>query len=288
MKHLHHEIYESKNAPTWCPGCGNFAIWKSLHRALAALSLAPHNVLVVYGVGCSGNMANTVYAYGFHGLHGRAVPVAIGAKLANAALTVIIVGGDGDGYGEGLNHLIHGMRANVDVTYIVHNNSVYGLTTGQASPTSPKGFKAKSTPDGLIDQPLNPLAVAIAAGGTFVARGFAGNADQLVSLMTAAIQHPGFALLDVFQPCVTFNKTNTYSFYDERVYSLQDDAAYTATDRTEAHHKALESDKLPTGIFYQSKAGKHYADELSYLKGKPLIAKSVARRDLTKTYKEFI
>lgn len=287
MKGLHHTTYESKNAPTWCPGCGNFAIWKSLHRALAELSIAPHNVLMVYGVGCSGNMANTVYAYGFHGLHGRAVPVAVGAKLANSNLSVIIAGGDGDGYGEGLNHLIHALRGNVDITYIVHNNSVYGLTTGQASPTSHKGFKAKSTPHGLIEEPLNPLALAISAGGTFVARGFAGDSDHLVSLIKAAIKHPGFALLDVFQPCVTFNKTNTYGFYDSRTYKLQDDPAYTARDREAAYRRAIEVEKLPTGIFLQDTSRPHYQEELVYLKGRPLVSR-VEHRQMQTLYKEFI
>ncbi len=278
----------SKQTPTWCPGCGNFAIWTALKKTLTALGIKPHETLIVYGVGCAGNMSNTINAYGWHGLHGRAVPAAVGAKLANKDLTVIIIGGDGDGYGEGLNHFIHALRGNVDVTYLVHNNSVYGLTTGQASPTSQVGFKGKSTPDGLIDSPLNPLAVALASGGSFVARGFAGHEDHLVRIMTQAIKHKGFSFVDMFQPCVTFNKINTYAFYYDLVYSLQDDPSYDASDRKAALMKALETEKMATGILYQNTAKKMYEDELQYLHGKPLLKHDVSKRNLSRLFKEFI
>jgi 2-oxoglutarate ferredoxin oxidoreductase subunit beta len=216
------------------------------------------------------------------------VPAAIGAKLANQDLTVIIVGGDGDGYGEGLNHFVHALRGNVDVTYLVHNNSVYGLTTGQASPTSQTGFKGKSTPDGLIDSPLNPLAVALAAGASFVARGFAGHEDHLVDIMTAAIKHKGFSFVDMFQPCVTFNKLNTYAFYYDLVYSLQDDKSYSTTDRKAALLKALETEKMATGILYQNAERKDYRAELSYLNSKSLLRVDASKRHMSRLFKEFI
>ena len=280
--------FDTTHAPTWCPGCGDFAIWLSLKKALLQLGKKPHEVLIVYGVGCSGNMSNTIKTYGWHSLHGRAVPTAVGAKLANRNLTVIVAAGDGDSYGEGLGHFIHAIRGNVNITYIVHDNSIYGLTTGQASPTSTKGMKAKSTPDGLIDEALNPIAVAVAAGSSFVARGFSGAADQLVDLMMKGIQHPGFAYLDVFQPCVTFNKLNTYSFYYDRVYDLQADKTYTAKDRQAAFVKALETGKLPTGIFYQDAARKSYEDELAHLQGKSLLSYSGKPRAIKKLFNEFL
>lgn len=284
--HSEYKQYESKHAPTWCPGCGNFAIWTALKKALARLHIPPHKVLIVYGIGCSGNMANTIRAYGFHGLHGRAVPVAVGAKLANKDLTVLIAVGDGDGYGEGLNHFIQAIRGNVDVTYLVHNNSIYGLTTGQSSPTSRKGFKSKSTPAGLIEISLNPIALALAANASFVARGFAGRLDELVDLMVAAIQHKGFSFVDMFQPCVTFNKLDTYNSYYDSVYSLAD-AGHRPTDRLTALAKALEQGKLPVGIFYQDAARPSYQAELPYLK-QALVRTRSQGRDIKRLMREFI
>jgi len=281
-------IYDSPFKPTWCPGCGNFSIWLSLKKALNHLGLPPHKVLIVYGIGCSGNMSNTINAYGWHSLHGRAVPTGIGAKLANKDLTVIIAGGDGDGYGEGLSHFIHAIRGNVNVTYLVHNNSVYGLTTGQAAPTASKGYKAKSTPEGIIEEPINPMALALASEATFVARGFSGKADQLVDLMVKGIQHPGFALVDIFQPCVTFNKINTFSYYYERIYSLQDDATYKVNDRQMALAKAFERDKHPIGLFYQNTKRPSYDHELSYLGGRSLLSQGSRERNMKSLFKEFI
>lgn len=280
-------VYGSTHAPTWCPGCGNFSIWLSLKNALEQLKIPPHQVLIVYGIGCSGNMSNTIHAYGWHSLHGRAVPTAVGAKLANRALTVIVVAGDGDSYGEGLSHFIHATRGNVDITYLVHNNSVYGLTTGQAAPTASRGYKAKSTPDGIIEEPINPLSLALASDASFVARGFSGKADQLVDLIKRGIQHPGFSLIDIFQPCVTFNKVNTFKFYFDSIYSLQDDPTYSVADRNVALEKALQKDKLPIGLFYQNKRPS-YESELSYLQQKSLLTASGARRNLQSLFKEFI
>ena len=281
-------IFDSPHKPTWCPGCGNFSIWLSLKKALVELKLPPHKVLVVYGIGCSGNMANTVKAYGWHSLHGRAVPTGVGAKLANKDLTVIIAGGDGDGYGEGLGHFIHAIRGNVDVTYLVHNNSVYGLTTGQAAPTAAKGYKAKSTPEGLIEEPINPMALAIASDATFVARGFSGKADELVRLIKQGVQHRGFSLVDIFQPCVTFNKINTFTYYYERIYSLQDDPAYDVTNRERALAKALERDTHPIGLFYQNTNRPSYDHELAYLGQRSLLSLNARSRNMRALFKEFI
>lgn len=279
--------FSSLHAPTWCPGCGNFAIWVALKKALVSLNLPEHRVAIYYGVGCSGNMSNTIGSYGWHSLHGRAVPTAVGAKLANGDLTVIVAAGDGDGYGEGMGHFIHAIRGNVDITYIVHDNSVYGLTTGQAAPTSAKGFKTRSTPDGLIEEQVNPIALALAAGASFVSRGFSGRTDELVEILKQAIQHRGFSLVDIFQPCVTFNQLNTYAYYYERVYSLQAEAGYDSANLQQAMTKAWETDRLPTGIFYQNIKRKSYDQDLPYLKGKALVGQPAAKRDIGRLLKSF-
>jgi 2-oxoglutarate ferredoxin oxidoreductase subunit beta len=243
--------YQTEYFPTWCPGCGNFGIWGSLKEALSKLAWKPDEFCVVYGVGCSGNMNDFIKAYGFHSLHGRALPNAVGMKLGNHKLPVIVVGGDGDLLGEGGNHLIHACRGNYNITVILHNNQVYGLTTGQNSPTALKGTKGKSTPEGIIEEPLNPTALAITQGASFVGQGFAGNIPHLTNLMIQAIQHTGFSLVNVFQPCVTFNKTNTYAWFRERVYTL-DETGYDKTDRIAATAKAFEIvEKIPLGILYQ-------------------------------------
>jgi 2-oxoglutarate/2-oxoacid ferredoxin oxidoreductase subunit beta len=280
--------YESLHAPTWCPGCGNFAIWTALKRALAALNIPAHKVLMVYGIGCSGNMSNTLSTYGWHALHGRSLPTAVGAKLANKDLTVIVVAGDGDGYGEGMGHFIHAARGNVDITYLVHNNGVYGLTTGQASPTASHGFKAKSTPDGVIDQNVNPIALALSAGAGFVGRGFAGELDHLTGLMKQAIQHHGFSLLDILQPCVTFNPTLSYTFYRDRVYTLQDDTTFSTADPHLAMTRALDKQKYPIGVFYEDTKRPSYLDELAYLRGRALVARPAEKRSVRKHYIDFM
>ena len=282
------QTYDAAQTPTWCPGCGNFAIWIALKKALTRLHIPPHKVLIVFGIGCSGNEANTIGGYGFHSLHGRAVPTAIGAKLANKDLTVIVAAGDGDSYGEGMGHFIHAVRGNVDITYLVHDNGVYGLTTGQAAPTAQAGFKAKSTPEGLIDTAVNPIALALSAGSSFVSRGFSARPDHLSDVIAAAIQHKGFSLVDMFQPCVTFNKVNTYESYYQRIYNLQEEAGYTSHDFQAAFAKALEHDKLPIGVFYQDTERKSYDEELDYLGGRSLVSRPVAKRDIARLYREFI
>ncbi len=192
--------------PDWCPGCGDFGVLNALFQACAELDLPPRDLLVVSGIGCSSNLPGFFRSYGVHSLHGRALPFATGAKLANHGMTVIATGGDGDGYGIGLNHFIQAMRRNIDMTYIVMNNEIYGLTTGQVSPTSETGMKTKTTPHGNLEGMLNPMALALASGCGYIARGFSGQPKHLMKLYVDGIRHPGFALIDVFSPCVTFNK----------------------------------------------------------------------------------
>jgi len=244
------DAYQTGRRPTWCPGCGNFGIWIALKNALAKLRIPPHEAFLVYGIGCHGNMYDWMKTYGFVGLHGRGLPVAQGAKLANHKLKVIAIAGDGDSLGEGGNHFLHAAKRNPDITIIIHDNEVYALTTGQASPTAKAGFKTKSTPGGVTDEPLNPLVLGIGAGATFVARGFSGDIPGLTNLITAAIEHKGFSVVDVLQPCISFDKVHTYNWYRERVYQL--DSAYLPNNKLKALEKALEwGDKIPLGIFYQ-------------------------------------
>lgn len=235
---------------TWCPGCGNFGIWTALKQALVKLKLKPSNILITYGIGCHGHMVNYMSTFGFEGLHGRALPVAQGAKIANKDLTVISVAGDGDQLAEGGNHLIHASKRNVNITSIIHDNQVYGLTVGQTSPTSQKSYKSRSTPEGSIEDPISPLALAISSGASFVARGFSGDINHLTNLFVSAIKHRGFSLVDVFQPCVTFNYINTYSWFHKYIYKLSN--SHNTADKISALRKALvPSKKIPIGIFYK-------------------------------------
>lgn len=238
--------------PDWCPGCGNFGIQTALKQALANLGIEPHKTVLVTGIGCGSKMAHWVDVYGLHTLHGRSLPPATGVKFANPDLTVVVAGGDGDGYGIGMGHFIHTMRRNVDMTYLVQDNMVYGLTKGQTTPTSAKGFKTPSTPFGSIEEPLNPIALALTMGATYVARGFAGDVIHLTKLIEGAISHKGFALIDIFQPCVTFNKINTYAFFMHNVYKLEDEKGYDAGDWNKAMVKARQTDKLPIGLFFKT------------------------------------
>src|SRR6185503_16313764 len=224
------QAYEGLIDPDWCPGCGDFGVRKSLKMAAGWLGIAPEDLMVVSGIGCSSNLPGFIHSYGVHSLHGRSVAVATGVRLANTDLKVVITGEDGDGYGIGIGHFIHAMRRNLNLTYIVMDNEIYGLTTGQASPTTTEGHKTKSTPRGNVEKPIQPLALAIATGATYVARGFSGEPKQLTKLIAGAIAHKGFSLIDVFSPCVTFNKINTYPWFKERVYKLEDDPGYDATD----------------------------------------------------------
>ena len=272
---------------TWCPGCGNFGILAAIKNAIVALGLEPHNVLIVGGIGCSAKDCQWVRTYGFHSLHGRPVPVATGARLANIKLNVIAVSGDGDGYGIGMGHFIHAMRRNINITYLVHNNQVYGLTTGQASPTTERGIITKSTPDGVIENPVDPLTLAISGGATFVARGYAGDPQHLSKIIAEGIAHKGFAVIDILQPCVTFNHHNTYEWYKQRVYKLEDEK-HDVHDKKKAYDKAEEwGDKIPIGVFYKVNKPT-LEDNLPQIKDKPLVEHDIMHIDISKSLKEFI
>jgi len=237
--------------PDWCPGCGDFGVLHALKQAIAELGLYPNEVLTVSGIGCSSNLPGYINTYGMHTLHGRALAVATGAQLANHKLKVIVTGGDGDGYGIGGNHFLHTMRRNVDLTYIVMDNQVYGLTTGQVSPTSIKGMKTKSTPFGSVENQVNPIPLAIAGGATYVARGFTGQIRHLTELIKGGIQHKGFALIDTFSPCVTFNKDNTHEFFKQRTRKLEDQA-HDPTDFMHAMERGYEwGEEIPIGLFFK-------------------------------------
>ena len=241
--------FKTNQKITWCLGCGNFGIWAALKNAFIEMGLRPDQIFSVYGIGCHGHMINYLKTYGFEGVHGRALPLATGAKIANKSLKVMAIVGDGDQLGEGGNHLIHASRRNPDITCVLHNNQLYSLTVGQPSPTSDKGAKTRSTPEGVFDQPFNPLALAIASGASFVARGFAGDIPQLTKILVEAVNHRGFALVDVLQPCVALNHLNTYSWFRERIYNLEN---HDAKNKVLAFEKSLEwGEKIPLGIFYQ-------------------------------------
>src|SRR6266446_2545437 len=238
--------------PDWCPGCGDFGVLHALKQAIAELGLQPHEVLTISGIGCSSNLPGYINTFGMHTLHGRSLAVATGAQLGNHELKVVVTGGDGDGFGIGGNHFLHTMRRNVDLTYIVMDNQIYGLTTGQVSPTSRKGMKTKSMPFGNVEEPINPITLALAAGATFVARGFSADPKHLANLIKQGLEHKGFSFIDVFSPCVTYNHDNTYAWFRERVKKLEQDPSYDSSDWHEAMKRALLwGDEIPIGKFFQ-------------------------------------
>lgn len=274
--------------PSWCPGCGDFGIWISLKNAIVQLGLNPWEVVLVSGIGCSSKLPYWVKTYGFNGLHGRPMPAAEGIKLANHNLTVIVVAGDGDQYGEGLNHLIHAARRNINITLLAHNNQIYGLTTGQYSPTTDLGEKNKATPVPTNEEPVNPLSISLSAGASFVARGFAGDNKQLTSLICEAVKHKGFSIVDIMQPCVTFNHKNTFSWFFERVYKLGED--HDVKNRILALQKAEEwplrqvlskdqKEKIPTGIFYKEEKPT-LEETFPQISKEPLIKQSLENIDI--------
>lgn len=269
--------YASPVAPAWCPGCGNFAILNAIKRALVEANLAPHEVVIYSGIGQASKLPDYMKVNSFTSLHGRPIPIAQGAHLANHRLKAIVDAGDGDTYGIGGNHFMHLMRRNADITLIAHNNLIYGLTKGQYSPTSPKGFPSKTSPppEGAIDQPVNPIAWALAAGATFIARSFAADIRHLTEMMVAAIKHRGAALLDVFQPCVVFNPEYSYDFFRQRVYKLSEEG-YDPTDREAAWRKAHEwGDRIPVGLFYEEQGKPTYEEQVPALQDGALAEKQL-------------
>jgi 2-oxoglutarate/2-oxoacid ferredoxin oxidoreductase subunit beta len=281
------EDYASDVPNAWCPGCGNFGILRAMKKALSESGLRPHEVLMVSGIGQAGKFPHYLKCNLLNELHGRALPAAAAAKIANPALTVIAEGGDGDGYGEGGNHFIAAILRNVHIVYVVHNNQVYGLTKGQASPTSEQGFVTKTTPEGA-GEPLNPLALAVAANASFVARSYSADVEHLSKMIKMALQHSGFALIDVLQPCVTYNHVNTYEFYQKRVYKLDDESAYDPGDRVKAFAKSLEwGDRIPIGLFYKKERAV-FEKVLPAAKNEPLVKQRLDPLQFEKLLGEFV
>ncbi|HCW32634.1 MAG: pyruvate ferredoxin/flavodoxin oxidoreductase subunit beta, 2-oxoglutarate ferredoxin oxidoreductase subunit beta [Candidatus Peregrinibacteria bacterium GW2011_GWE2_39_6] len=272
---------QSKQFPTWCPGCGDYGIWMAIKQAMTQLDIPQENYVLVSGIGCGSKMPHWVRTFGLHTLHGRPAPVASGIKLANHKLTVIIIGGDGDSYGIGLGHFTHLMRRNYDLLYIVENNQVYGLTTGQTSPTSDEGYCSISTPHGVLETPINPISLSISAGATWVGRSFSGDIKHLTQMIMSGIQHKGTAFLDILQPCVTFNKKNTYQWYQERVHRLgEGEDHHKVTDKLAAL-KAAESweKKINIGVYYEEKRPT-YEEGLPQLKKGTLVEQSLEGIDV--------
>ena len=276
--------YKGKT-PAWCPGCGNFGILRAFKDAVVELGIEPHQLTVVSGIGQAGKFPHYIKCNTFNGLHGRTLPVATGIRLANHDMLVIAVAGDGDCYGEGGNHLNHAIRRNINVKLFVHDNQIYGLTKGQASPTSMEGMKTKNQPFGVFSEQLNPMALAVALDCSFVARGFAGDMEHLKGLMKEAINHKGFSLVDILQPCVTFNKINTYEWYRQRVYHIEPE--YNPENRTEAFKRALEwGDRIPVGIIYRN-SRQMLEERIPIIMDKPLVKQLPDLSKLETTLKEF-
>lgn len=280
------KLFESKAENSWCPGCGNFGIVKSIKSALSKLNLLPHEVLIVSGIGQAAKTPHYINVNGFNGLHGRGVPVAVGAKIANKDLKVIVTSGDGDSYGEGGNHLIHNIRRNVDITHLVHDNQIYGLTKGQGSPTTAQGHKTSMQYEGVWSDAFNPIAFAISLGCSFVARSFSANQEHLTSIIIEAMNHKGYALIDILQPCVTFNKVNTYKWYKERVYYLDKD--YNPYDKIEAFKKSQEWGKrIPLGVIYKEDKPSFIERVPQLLENPPLVDRKLNPRDVEKFVNAF-
>ena len=274
-------------SPNWCPGCGDFGIWAAFKNAAVKQGWDNSNSAVVAGIGCHGHFVNFVKLTSFEGLHGRPIPVAAGVKMANHNLNVFVATGDGDCLGEGGNHFIHGCRRNHNLTVILFDNAVYGLTTGQTSPASPKGYASKSTPGGNLDEPINPLTLAITSGASFVARAYAGNIPQLTDLIIQANQHQGFALLDILQPCVTFNKKYTHLYFQENTYYL--DESHDKTNLMAAYQKANQwGDKnIALGVIHQAQKPT-YESQIPQLAQQTLVSAPPTKRDINDLFQKQI
>jgi len=267
------EEFDLSVKPTWCPGCGDFGILNALKHAFAELGIAPHEALVVSGIGCGSKLPDYMRVNGFMTIHGRPLAVATGAKLANHALHVVVVDGDGDAYGIGGNHFIQTARRNPDITHIVEDNQIYALTKGQYSPTTPQGRVTTTSPEGVIERPLNPVALAMTMGATFVARGFAGEPQHLSGLIQQAIRHRGYALVDVLQPCVVFNRINTYDWYRERLYKLEG-TGHQEQDRGLAETVRQEwGERIPIGVILQDERVPAYEVQLPALSAGPHVGR---------------
>lgn len=279
---------ESKDEIAWCPGCGDFGILVAVKKAIVKLNRSPKDILLVSGIGQAAKLPHYVKTNCFNGLHGRALPAAAGAKIANRGLTVLVTTGDGDCYGEGGNHFIHNIRRNLDITVIVHNNQIYGLTKGQASPTTDVGYETKVQTHGVILEPIYPLELAVALGAGFVARGYSADSEFLSSLIVEGVNHRGFSLIDVLQPCVSFNKKNTYKWYSERIYKVDADTSYDPHDRGMAFQKASEwGERIPVGIIYRADKPS-YEDKSGLSEKPPLVEENIEDIDIGGVLKELI
>jgi 2-oxoglutarate ferredoxin oxidoreductase subunit beta len=269
----------------WCPGCGNFQLLEGVKRGLVAAGLEPHRILFVSGIGQAAKAPHYLNANVFDGLHGRAIPAATGAKLANPQLTVIVESGDGCSYGEGGNHLLAAMRRNIDITVIAHDNQIYGLTKGQASPTSEEGHKTKAQPGGVLLERFNPVAVAVTMHAGFVARSFSGMPDHVAEMVRLGIEHRGFALIDVLQPCVSFNRVNNFAWYKKRVYELP--SAHDPSDWNAAIERAMEwGEKIPVGVIYKNDRAP-FEERVPVLAAGPLVGRKVDRAELRRIMEEY-
>ncbi len=274
-------LYLSKTLPTWCPGCGNFGIMAALNQALTSLQLPPERVVIFTAVGCAGNSADFYATYVLHALHGRALPPAVGIKLANHELTVVVITGDGGLFGEGTTHFMNLCRGNHDLTVLFHDNMRYSLTTGQYAPTTPKGTLTPSTPEGVIEEAINPVELALACRPTFVARSYSFAQAELTDCITRGIEHAGFAFIDILQPCVTFNKEQTLAWYQERLRPFTGPLSWEkAIARAREPH-------LATGVFFEDSARLPYHQEVSTLKNQPLVKQSIEKIDLSALITEF-
>ena len=261
--------------PNWCPGCGDFSVQAAIQKAAANVGLEPEEVAIITGIGCSGRLSGYVNSYGGHSIHGRSLPLAQGVKMANKDLTVIASGGDGDGFAIGMGHTVHALRRNMDMNYIVMDNKIYGLTKGQTSPSSAKGFVTKSTPKGNIEQNIAPLELAISSGATFVAQSFSSDIKELTSIIEEAINHKGFSFVNVFSPCVTYNKINTYDWFKENLTKLADIEGYDNTNKSQAMQTVLDTESMITGIIYQDKDTPSYESQIEQFDEQPLVKKSL-------------
>ncbi|WP_281185866.1 2-oxoacid:ferredoxin oxidoreductase subunit beta [Staphylococcus schleiferi] len=268
--------------PNWCPGCGDFSVQAAIQKAAANVGLEPNEVALITGIGCSGRLSGYVNSYGVHSIHGRALPLAQGVKMANRDLTVIASGGDGDGYAIGMGHTIHALRRNMNITYIVMDNQIYGLTKGQTSPSSAPGFVTKTTPKGNIEQNVAPLELALSSGATFVAQGFSSDIKALTKMIEDAINHDGFSFVNVFSPCVTYNKVNTYDWFKENLTAIEDIEGYDVTDKQGAIQTVLQHDSLIKGIVYQDTETPSYESQIEALGDTPL-----AKHDLSLSEAQF-
>lgn len=283
-----HSDLKTANTCNWCPGCGDFGIWTGFKNACVQEGWDSSNTAIVAGIGCHGHIVNFVKITAFEGLHGRAIPVACGISMANHKLNVFAFCGDGDCLSEGGNHFIHAARRNQDITVILHDNAVYGLTTGQTSPRSPKGYRSKSTPAGNIEEPLHPLRMALSAGATFLARVYAGDIDAVRDMIIRANNHKGFAVIQMLQPCVTFNKVYTHEFYQHNIYQLP--KSYDPHDKQAAFEKTLEWEegKIPVGVLYEENVPS-YEEQIPQIKKTTLVGDGkVKPRDISKLYYKFM